>query len=522
MTLPFATIALVFHRAESEPEETLPLWASAEAPHANRSPQDRSGDAKTGDRRTVDYLWDLGPLGLKPGTQVTFYATATDYLPQTGKSDPRSLTVITADELQDRIAGREKLIMSELERALRIERGCRAQIESLLARLAQPPRLGQAEVDQLQAVEHNQREAGQVLTSRGEGVPMHVLALLADLENNRLQGDDVLRRVAALLAEIDRLSREHLPAIGRELTAAVKTAQVELEELGGTRPRADPQMAASLVAAGKHQEAVIDSLAELLGQLARWDSYRRFSREIGRLLREQEDVARRTAEVGRRTLAQELRDLSPQDVADLRMLADRQLELARLLDRLLQEMDQAGGELRQNDPSAAKTVAEALEQARRLAISGRMRTGGQQIEQNQIGQAAAGQKQIVRDLQEVLDMLAARQTGQVEYGCRGPIRIRHVAHALRRRPTEAGFCRRPDPWRPIGRLRFAATGRRRQGSQARPGTNCAAVIRRLWGQLPEHARGQMLQSPVEEFPPKYEVLIEEYFRRLAEEKGGGK
>ena len=183
----------------------------------------------------VDYRWDLGPLELKPGTQVTFYATATDYLPQTGKSDPRSLTVITAEELQDRIAGREKLIMSELERALRIERGCRAQIESLLARLAQPPRLGQAEVDQLQAVEHNQREAGQVLTSRGEGVPMHVLALLADLENNRLQGDDIRRRVAALLAEIDRLGREHLPAIGRELTAAVKTAQVELEGQGGAR-----------------------------------------------------------------------------------------------------------------------------------------------------------------------------------------------------------------------------------------------------------------------------------------------
>ena len=164
---------------------------------------------------------------------MTFYATATDYLPQTGKSDPRSLTVITAEELQDRIAGREKLIMSELERALRIERGCRGQIESLLARLAQPHRLGQAEVDQLQAIEHNQREADQVLTSRGEGVPMHVLALLADLENNRLQGDDVLRRMSALLAEIDRLGREHLPAIGRELTAAVKTAQVELEEAGG-------------------------------------------------------------------------------------------------------------------------------------------------------------------------------------------------------------------------------------------------------------------------------------------------
>ena len=126
-------IALVFRQAESELEETLPLWAS----HGRR-PYPLLDDEGTeeGDRRTVDYRWDLGPLKLEPGTQVTFYAMATDYRPQTGKSDPRSLTVITPEELQDRIAGREKLILAELERALRIQRGCRAQVESLLARLA--------------------------------------------------------------------------------------------------------------------------------------------------------------------------------------------------------------------------------------------------------------------------------------------------------------------------------------------------------------------------------------------------
>ena len=46
-----------------------------------------------------------------------------------------------------------------------------------------------------------------------------------------------------------------------------------------------------------------------------------------------------------------------------------------------------------------------------------------------------------------------------------------------------------------------------------------AMMKQLWGELPEHARQQMLQSPIEEFPPKYQSLIEAYFRRLAEEKG---
>jgi chlorite dismutase len=45
-------------------------------------------------------------------------------------------------------------------------------------------------------------------------------------------------------------------------------------------------------------------------------------------------------------------------------------------------------------------------------------------------------------------------------------------------------------------------------------------MERLWYLLPQHAREQMLQSPAEEFAPKYELQIEEYFRRLSEETRG--
>ncbi|NLE39200.1 MAG: hypothetical protein GX621_14350 [Pirellulaceae bacterium] len=45
-----------------------------------------------------------------------------------------------------------------------------------------------------------------------------------------------------------------------------------------------------------------------------------------------------------------------------------------------------------------------------------------------------------------------------------------------------------------------------------------AMMKELWGELPPRRREQMLQLPVEEFLPGYELLIEEYFRRLSEEK----
>lgn len=44
-----------------------------------------------------------------------------------------------------------------------------------------------------------------------------------------------------------------------------------------------------------------------------------------------------------------------------------------------------------------------------------------------------------------------------------------------------------------------------------------AMMKSLWGELPERARQQMLQLPMEEFLPKYELMIEEYFKRLSEE-----
>lgn len=486
------------------------LWKSSDGPRANPLPKEEGTGVV--DRRTIDGRWRLAPLSLKPGTRVTFFATADDAQPQTGRSEPRNLTVITPEELQDRVADREKLIVAELERALRIERACRAQAESLTDRLAQSPRIGQAEVDRIQSVGHAQRDVDQILTSPGEGLPTHIRALLADLENNGLQNGDLSRRMSALSAEIDRLRREHLPAIGRELTAAAKMAQVELEDDTRRESRA-PEVAASLTAAAKHQDAVIAALVDLIGQQARWDDYRRFAREIGRMVREQADVTRRTAEVGRRTLTQELRELASSDAAALKASAGRQLELARQLDRLLQEMEQAGETLRQRAPSAAKTVAQAVDEARRSGVSGEMRSVGRQIERNQIGRAAAGQKQVGRDLKAVLDALASRQEEEADG---------------RSQPDAAqtsDSTQKPKPGEGDGQ----GQGQKETGANV-PGVpserpqkpsieEVHAMMRQLWGELPERARQQMLQSSVEQFTPKYQTLIEDYYRRLAEEQG---
>ena len=46
--------------------------------------------------------------------------------------------------------------------------------------------------------------------------------------------------------------------------------------------------------------------------------------------------------------------------------------------------------------------------------------------------------------------------------------------------------------------------------------NMRDLLKGVWGQLPERQREQMLQSYEEQFLPKYEQMIADYFRSIAE------
>jgi hypothetical protein len=74
-----------------------------------------------------------------------------------------------------------------------------------------------------------------------------------------------------------------------------------------------------------------------------------------------------------------------------------------------------------------------------------------------------------------------------------------------------------------GRSRTAARDStdRLNSSSARPVDKGEVneMVKALWGHLPERSREQMLQSFSDEFLPKYELEIEQYYRRLSEEQG---
>ena len=243
-------------RSACRPRTTSPCatsrWRSAAASRSRntscRSSPARSsrraqpGPNPAGDSRMVDYRWDLAPLDLQPGTQVTFYATASDYLPQIGQeraaaADRRHARRVAAAHRRPRKADRGRIAAGvddaaglPRRRSSRSRSGWPSCGDSSRPTwtTCRPPSMANA-------------RWADCSPAAAKACPCTFSALLADLENNRIDSADARRQMAALLAELDRLGREHLPPMDHELTAAVKTAQVDREGQGRRRPAAARQ-----------------------------------------------------------------------------------------------------------------------------------------------------------------------------------------------------------------------------------------------------------------------------------------
>jgi len=445
-------VVLVFSRSDATAlkEKTVDLFNGSDKPSPS-SPSALNADA-TCVTMTIDRAVELSEFQLMPGMQLTCHAVAADYRPQTGRSDSRVLTVITTDQLLERMAVRQSQILAELARVLQLQRDARSQVRMLDIRLHESTGLEQADIDRLQSAEFNQREVVRSLTSRTDGLPMQALGLLTDLENNRVDNPDFQRRLEGLLAEFDRLQREHLPPIGRELTAAIKASQVRLQSVPPPVGR-DAQSESYLVSAGEHQQQVVASLENMLARLRQWNDYRRFHREVAQLLRDQEELARNATALGSQTVGRDLKELTPQELADLKILAEHQLELARRETRLEEEMEQTIASLGQSEPLAAETLADAVAEARRLAIAADMSAAGIKIQNNGLGLVPADQQRVLQNVQEVLDILAnnrrqelarlAKKLGEADKDLNA---LRRQQERLRRKTDEsAGQLNSKDP-----------------------------------------------------------------------------
>ncbi len=398
-------IGLVYNRSDRTDlgDVVIPLFTGPDAaPSMSAGPD---GGAPAGMTRIVDYAWNLTPLKLQPGATLLLTATATDYSPQTGVSSARRITIITPAQLEDHLAERESIVLGDLSRILKLQQAARLQTTALQTQLDRVGQLARPDLDQLRGDELNQRQIRRSLAGSSEGVRGSVVALLEELKSNHVDNPALSRRMQSLADELARLDREELPAAETALNAALKTTD-------GAASASQPTGRA-LAEAGENQDRVVASLERALGELTQWNSFRTLAHDLVQIRGDQSEVDKATQELGAATLAQDIADLTPQQQADLKKLAQRQVDLARQFDKLRQRMEQVVGQLKQNEPASADSLSDALDVARRQSPSGQMRDGGQNIEQNRIGQAQSQQASAGRALDEMLDILSNRRTSEL-------------------------------------------------------------------------------------------------------------
>ena len=145
----------------------------------------------------------------------------------------------------------------------------------------------------------------------------------------------------------------------------------------------------------------------------------------------------------------------------------------------------------------------------------RVRQGMQQAETllgnpRAVADAGQVQKQVVAQLDKLIEELS-RQCQACQQGGQSP-----KPNASQPSQSKPG-----QPKSALGRGSTAARDStdRLDQSNAQPvdKSDRDELMKNLWGHLPERSREQMMQSFSNEFLPKYELEIEEYYRRLSED-----
>ena len=350
---------------------------------------------ETGRRSTLElaHRFDLAPLSLEPGDEVTLRAVARDVYELEGEthdpvaSSPRRLRIIDEATLIDEMRGE----LAELRKtAVRLSQTQRRLRESP-AEMAAP-----RQEDLAERIDRSARGAA---------------ALRERLDRNRLEAPAV---------------RKLLEAAGGKLNEARAAARRAAERLAS--PEADE-------AAGREEQdrtrQRLDELVEMLDQGA---DAMKLRIELDRLAKLQDELASTTRELLPQTVGRALEDLDPALRESLKELAERQGELAERAEELVERFRSTASALsRQSesdrDQAAAAALAEAAAVAARRGLRSSMEAAEGALGENRLSSAGGDQDRALDTLSEMLEEMGSQQRRMREMLRR---RIAELAERLRR------------------------------------------------------------------------------------------
>ena len=187
----------------------------------------------------VDYVWDLSPLKLVPGSIITFRTAAGDFrTPEANVGESREvrLRIVSPSDFVRQIDAEQKQIREELDRLRKLQETALEQTTDLSKAAEQKETLEQKEREKLQSTETLQRRVREKAISPDGSIQERIKSLLGKLAANRVDDLDTQKRLALIDSELGRIGEQHLSEIEQDLTRARKDAEATAKPSAASTP----------------------------------------------------------------------------------------------------------------------------------------------------------------------------------------------------------------------------------------------------------------------------------------------
>src|SRR5205814_5589578 len=158
--------------------------------------------------------WDLQAVfGIQAGDVLSWYVEASDFRPQTGQTAAARLTILSPEEMQQRLVQRQASALSQLAGALNLQRETRTQVGALEVQWNEVGQWRPRDRDLLHSAELHQRQVQSLAGRTSTGAATILANVLADLQANRLDLPEMADRCTEILAALDRMEEERFPGV---------------------------------------------------------------------------------------------------------------------------------------------------------------------------------------------------------------------------------------------------------------------------------------------------------------------
>lgn len=368
---------------------------------------------KTGRFETLelDYSLALKPLGLLPGDEVLITAVGQDVFKLQGvgygevRSDTRRLRVMTEQELADQV---RRVLRGVRNTAQSLERNQRLVAErtqdgepaetaeqqgDIGRRIASQQDTIDAVKERLQRNEPRDLDGLEQLLERAEGM----------LDKARASSEQAQERLEQ--ASVEQQAAQDAGKAAESAQQAGDQEQADQQRQAGKQ--AEAAQKASEAEAGQAQEKSREQLAELVATLDMGESVGEIESELMAIKSDAQRIAQNTRELLPKTVGQKLEDLKPEWLEQLIKNAARQQELAERAEELIDKMRATADEIGENGETpelraTAKTLTEVADIAERQGLEENTQDAAEQLEENQIADAATQQQQAMATLEQML------------------------------------------------------------------------------------------------------------------------